>query len=493
MRQDTQSETTVFARTDHRSFLWLIVGSALLLFTGWRWNAPFALWLALAFLMHFFRAQKRWFTALWAAPLMALALFANITGGWDFSVVEELGLGLIRATPFLLALYLDRALARRLHPVLATLVYPAAYVALDYLYGLSPLGTTFSVAATQFEVKPFIQLAAVAGIWGLDFVMGWFAAVVNLAWEHRFDLRAAGSAVIAFVIILSGILTAGGLRLAHAPEAPTVRVAGITVEHPRDYWEMVIDWSTPPEEARRYTEEVAALNDVLFAASLRAVHGGAKIIFWSEANAVLYPETAEAFFARARDFARTHDVYFMPAYIIFRYGEATSDNALALITPEGDLAYTYTKAKSWYPTDSDGVIRSVETPYGRIGAAICFDMDFPGFIWQAGRQGVDIMLVPAFDWEPIKPYHTQVGLFRALENGMAVIRQVNSGTSMAVDHQGRLLAYQDFFTTADRVMVVDVPTQGVQTPYAIFGDWFAYLNLALTAFFLLTAFRKLRA
>jgi apolipoprotein N-acyltransferase len=77
-----------------------------------------------------------------------------------------------------------------------------------------------------------------------------------------------------------------------------------------------------------------------------------------------------------------------------------------------------------------------------------------------------------------------------VENGASVVRQVNAGTSMAVDYQGRLLAYQDFFTTEERTMYVDVPTEGVATPYALLGDWFAYLNLALTALFLVTALRK---
>ena len=136
------------------------------------------------------------------------------------------------------------------------------------------------------------------------------------------------------------------------------------------------------------------------------------------------------------------------------------------------------------------MIHSADTPYGRIGAAICFDMDFPGFIRQAGKQGVDIMLVPAFDWEPIKPYHTQVGLFRALENGMSVVRQVNTGTSMAVDYQGRLLGYQDYFATEDRLMLADVPVKGVKTGYTVIGDGFAYLNLALTSLFLVVALQR---
>ena len=32
---------------------------------------------------------------------------------------------------------------------------------------------------------------------------------------------------------------------------------------------------------------------------------------------------------------------------------------------------------------------------------------------------------------------------------------------MAVDYLGRVIAYQDFFTTTNRIMVVDVPIKGV--------------------------------
>lgn len=46
---------------------------------------------------------------------------------------------------------------------------------------------------------------------------------------------------------------------------------------------------------------------------------------------------------------------------------------------------------------------------------------------------------------------------------------------IAVDYQGSVLAYQDYFRTADRTMLADVPTRGVRTPYALLGDWFAYL------------------
>ncbi|MBN2005832.1 MAG: carbon-nitrogen hydrolase family protein [Anaerolineae bacterium] len=456
------------------SYLWLLIGSALLLFMGWHWNVPVALWLAPVFLMRFFRTQERWPATLLAVPPMALALFANIHGGWDFSIPAELGLGLARALPFLLALTADRALHRRLPPILALLVYPAVYVAGDFLIGLTPLGTVFSVAATQFELSQFLQLAAAGGIWGMGFVMSCLAPVANRLWEHDFDAGRAGALPAIYGALLAAILLLGGWRLRGDAPAPTVRVAGITVPHARDYWGAIIDLNTPEEIVQSYAEEFASLEDRLFAESARAAGFGAPVIFWAEGEAMLTPETEPAFMARAQAFAREHGVYLMPTYVVLHYGTLNNDNRLAMITPEGEIAFTYTKTQSWYPTDSDGVLHWVDTPYGRIGGAICFDMDFPALIHQAGKAGVDIMLVPAYDWEPIKPYHTEVGLFRAVENGMAIFRQVNEGTSMAVDYRGRLLAYQDYFDTGDPLLLADLPTKGVRTLYSLLGDWVAY-------------------
>ena len=204
----------------------------------------------------------------------------------------------------------------------------------------------------------------------------------------------------------------------------------------------------------------------------------------------ILPEQKEAFLQRARDFARQHQVYFMPAYQVLRYGDTSGFNGLALITPQGEVAYEYEKTMSWYATTSDGILHSVDTPYGRIGAAVCFDLDFPGLIRQAARQGVDILLVPAFDTYQTRVYHTEVGLLRGVEDGFSVMRMVNEGTSMAVDYRGHLLASQDFFTTPSRILIVDLPTRGVATPYGRLGDWFAWMSIILAVGLLLGAVRK---
>lgn len=462
------------------NFVWLVLGCILNLFVGMRWNVPIAAWLAPVFLIRFFRNQDKWHKTLIAIPLLILMAFVKFHGGWDLSIVGEIGLGIVLIIPMLITLYLDRGFARR-DGILATLVYPSVCTALEYLIGLTPIGTSLSIAVSQFDSQSLIQLVSVIGIWGISFIIGWFASIVNILWEKGFAVKEVLRPVSLFVVSFILVLSYGGLRLVQLrPEVETVRIGGVTIVHLTDYWSEIIDKGTPVDIAHQYDSEFESLEEALFIESERVVQMGAQIVFWSEANVMLHPNEEAEFLERAQAFAREHDIYFAPSMLVFKYDEMYANNKLVMITPNGEIAYDYEKTMSWYETDSDGVLHVLDTPYGRISMAICFDMDFPHFIWQAARQDVDIMLVPAFDWEPIKSFHTQVSLFRGIENGFSVIRQVNKGTSIAINYLGQVIAYQDFFTTPNRTIVADIPIKGVETVYGILGDWFAYLTIIFT-------------
>jgi apolipoprotein N-acyltransferase len=126
----------------------------------------------------------------------------------------------------------------------------------------------------------------------------------------------------------------------------------------------------------------------------------------------------------------------------------------------------------------NGLVPTVQTPYGRLSNVICADADYPSTLRQAGQARADVMLVPSNDWREIDPYHTQVATFRAIENGYALVRQASNGLSMTVDYEGNVLASSDFFTSDPQVMVAYVPMQGVHTIYATIGDMFAWLSVA---------------
>jgi apolipoprotein N-acyltransferase len=469
--------------------LWLGLGSASYVLIGWRWSAPAAAWIAPVFLLRFFRNQEKWYIPLLALPGLYAAFLVNMVGAWDLSLIAQVLLPVIVPLPLILALYIDRSVGRGLRGLGSTLVFPAATVTMDYLLGFTPLGTLFSFASTQFPFTTIMQTASITGIWGISFLIAWFATIVNNAWENGFDLgggiRPAGGAhnpAAVFAAALLLVVVFGSIRLAtSASPAQTVRVAGITVEHPRNYWTL-LDLNTPQEEVSRYRGEISEIEEKLFQSSSRAVKAGARIVFWSEGNGVVSADDLERFISRSKEFARTNGIYFAPAILELRYGTSLNYNELLMFTPRGELAFIYQKTKSWLPVDSDGMIKTVETPYGTLAAAICFDMDFPGFLRQAARAGTDIMLVPGYDSERISPFHTEPALIRGIEGGYSVVRQVNEGTSMASGPKGTVLARQDYFMTTDRLMFADVPIRGTPTLYGYFGDWFAWISIAMFVF-----------
>ena len=467
-------------------YIFLAIGIILYTFVSWHYNMPLAAWIAPIFLMRFFRNQTRFLPTLLAFPLLVISTAIKTINSWDMELYLFITFTLlVPITLMLIPLYLDRYFVKKLPSSVASLVFPCSLLLMEYIFNLTSLGTAFSLGATQFDFGAMVQLVSITGIWGLSFLIAWTASVVNTLWNQDFDLKNPSQLVKIYGVVFIIVLSFGSFRLAFfEPSSDTVRVASITVTHPQDYWTDIIDKETPSDEASLFHDEFMQMEDKLFNLSLKAVKGGAQIIFWSEANSVYYEDQEETFLNRAKIFAQDHQIYFAPAVLKLYYGSYISDNMVYMITPEGDIAFDYIKTISWYESTSDGVIDYVYTPYGRIASAICFDNDFPNFIRQAGKNKVDIFLVPSYDTETIKDYHTRSTLIRGVENGMSVIRQSNKGVSMGIDYYGNVLSYQDYFDTQERLMYTDLPTKGVQTIYAIFGDWVIYADLALSLGFL---------
>ena len=65
--------------------------------------------------------------------------------------------------------------------------------------------------------------------------------------------------------------------------------------------------------------------------------------------------------------------------------------------------------------------------------------------------------------------------FRAIENGVPLVRAAASGISSAVDPWGRVLAVTDYFAAGDRTLNAQVALGRVPTLYAKTGDLFAWL------------------
>lgn len=469
-----------------------LIGAVLIFFVGWAWHIPVAVWVSMLLLVRSFRGIDRWYGTLPVLAATVLFRWLSITGGWDMPFLMEFVFSVLVLVPLWVALYADRWAARRELSIGSLLLLPLILTVGDFLLGFSPVGTVFSPGAGQFPLAILSQTVSLTGLWGLTFLIGLTATTVNRAWEKSFDLRKAARPVLVLFAVFAVLLSYGSAKLLLTrPDSGTVRVAGVTQSHAQDYW-TITDAGTPRDGKTAVVDGMNRMNDQLFADSQRAAEAGAEIIMWSEGNAVLYEDDEAAFLERSAAFAQQHGVYFAPGMLVLRYERTKNDNLICLFGPDGEQLFRYEKTISWYPTDSDGIVPAVDTPWGTLSAVICFDLDFPRLLRQAARQDVDILLVPGFDTELTSPYHTQIGLLRGVEYGFSIFRQASKSTSIAADYNGNVLAHQDYFDTEDRVMMADVPVKGIRTVYGALGDWVVFLSAAMLILVVALSVKEIR-
>ncbi|MEV4399178.1 nitrilase-related carbon-nitrogen hydrolase [Nonomuraea sp. NPDC049607] len=467
----------------------LAAGTALSLVAAHgRWEVAGAAWIYLILLLRFSRTSR----TLPAMGGIALATVVSTTfwlyesGLPVFSPV--LALSLVMALAGVVPYVLDRLVAARLPGAWATLIFPLGVVGVEYaLANVSPVGNILSsLAATQHDNLPLLQLASVTGGYGISFLIAWFAAVCNHLWQDGFTWRR----VAPFGAVLTLVLVGGSMRLAFAaPAGETVRVAGVSpARSVLEASNKALNGFPSPEQlagadpdtVRRALDPV---NDSLLTATEREASAGAKIVVWPEAGGAAREADRQRLIDEIAAIAVRTGSYVNAGMIVITGAPPYMRNETVLVDPRGRVLWTYEKARpvpGMDPFDpGDGRVPTADTPFGRLANVICFDADFPALMRQAAD--VDLMMVPSNDWYGFGATHTEKAVVRAVENGYSLIRQASNGLAAVFDPQGRTLTSADYFTTKQQTMSAHVPVASDPTIYARIGDVFAWLCLAAMA------------
>ncbi len=416
--------------------------------TGGQWNLPVAAWVGAVLTLHYYRATTRP-----VVDFLALSALVGVAGavGWHGVVPEVVTAPLptavipvTAAVVGMLVFVLDRWVHRRVGATTpASLVFPAAWTALDTLTTASPdIGTFGSQAYTQVGT-PAIQLAAFGGLPLVVFVLGWAASLAALLWERR---SAAPRSAWAALAVVALVLLGGVVRplLAPAPER-VVQVAGVSLPNGA-----VADALALDAGSARFAGIVASTHRHLTAEAERLASSGAELVVFPEAAGFGTQADIAALRAGLAELARRHGTWIvLPTLTVDTRPVA---NRVEVLDPRGEVVLSHVKYGGNAFEGSlrgDGRLAFVDTPFGRLSAVICWDADFPDVIRQAGAQGVDLMVIPANDWFEVRRIHADMSVVRAVENGMAVVRQTGSGISLISDGYGRRLSEVDAFEASD--------------------------------------------
>lgn len=464
----------------HIHWQYLIVGFLFLIISNGRYTAPIATWIAPLFLLCFTRKTNNKYVYFIMSIIIGIA---NQIAFWKFassnphSILFYLPffLGFVLSIPFLV----DKILLNSFKGIVKTLIFPITYTVVEFIYvSLSPLGSTGTLAYTQTDFTSLIQIVSITGIYGVTFLITWFASVASDAICTN-NISFKNKNITSFGVVFILIITFGGIRLLIPEESKTVRVSGLHVYDLRskevlDTWDNV---ATAPDKFREMCDKI--LQDLIDGTKKEA-SAGSKIVIWSEISPLMLYQDQDVYIDTIKSTAKENKIIIIASpYILSKDLKGKDTNELLIINSEGNVILQHIKyggAMLDNIIEGNKKLQTVSTPYGRLSGVICWDADFPEIMRQEGRLGTDILFSPAADWKEVDPIHSAPAYFRGIENGMSVLRQTVNGLSFASDTKGRLLSKMDHYSSSNWVIVAQIPTHRSFTLYPYIGYAFAITN-----------------
>ena len=107
-------------------------------------------------------------------------------------------------------------------------------------------------------------------------------------------------------------------------------------------------------------------------------------------------------------------------------------------------------------------------------ALICYEALFPGFASGQAERPAWLLNVSNDAWfgETSGPWqHLNIASYRAIEQGLPIVRATPTGVSAMIDAQGRIVPGQMLGLGRFGVVDARLPRPAPPTPYSRFGDW----------------------
>ena len=379
---------------------------------------------------------------------------------------------------------------------------------------------------SQYQLVPMIQIASVTGIYGISFLVVWSSLALYSAGRmilQQPGKRQAWQVEIIFPMLavlgcyVGGFFTMGN----HAQAQSTFRITAVQPSVPQ-----TLIWS-PEEDTRRFQE--------LLKLSQQALTNKTDLLVWPE-SAV--PDIDEPTYQAINQFVRSNHIWLiLNAEDVEFHPTATNYfNAAFLIGPDGHWRQTYHKRElvifgeyvplvKWLPflkwftpitggwtsgdkpvtfemeraEPHDGTIEISPTPEAahssgiKCAPLICFEDTFPGSARDSAQDNLDFFVNLTNDgWfgESAEQWQHMVNaVFRAVENGVPLLRSSNNGITCLINSHGRVeQVFRDVKGSeyGNGAITFEIPLltetqKSAPTFYNRHGDWFGWGCVTVTA------------
>jgi apolipoprotein N-acyltransferase len=409
--------------------------------------------------------------------LANLAPAISIGGFIGLVILSHFPAAMIDHSPFLklltpgvmLIVYLAESGSRRFHERTNfrwfVLEGAMIWVGIELIRGLI-VGTGGFIGYAFYRVPLVVQPISIFGIYGLSLLAMLIDYALSLLAIALYDRHTSNRPTppdritvplplarhwVMGLGIIAVIWIALGAVLYQAPMTPQVTVAAIQPYQP-----------TVPNLARGTRD---------------AARKGAQIVVWPEGALNTDPrQRNSAVFQRL---AQENNVY-----LVIGFGLRAPEglyNQTIVVSPQGEFLGTYGKAHPVSYVGETSLAHNgypvFDTPAGKLGTIICYDLTYADTARGAARNGAQIIAAPSNDWPELYDKEYIMPMYRAIENRVALIKADTQFDSVIVDPYGRILSLASSSQGKEALVMADVPIGTANTPQVVLGDWVGWLCL----------------
>ncbi len=418
---------------------------------------------------------------------------------------------------FTIKIFLSEYLSRK-YPEYKIFIYPSVWIIIDYVQSIGFLAFPWTyIGYSQYPFTSFIQAASVTGILGINFIIIMFNIIISeyiIAFTKRpaaikdylnnsYFKKAAAVIILILIITISGFV-----RLSYKPDngnGKTLKVA--LVQSCISPWE---NWSG---NRYRYLSE-------LIHYTKQSLASNPDLIIWSESATLelisfrSLTGEVDRFDQQLKGFIKETGKPLLTGEIGLTVKKTDKgmryfpQNNAVLIGSDGEVIKTYPKINlvpfgEWFPYEKwlVPVKRLVESFGGsdfvpgkkpelfqadglKFGSLICYEGIFYRLCRDYRSMGADFLVNITNDgWTDAYNGHYQhysASIFRAVENGLWLVRAGNTGVTSIIDPRGRPVRSIPILKKSFLTGEIDT-SQNVKTFYTSYGDIVLYLSLLFIA------------
>ncbi|MFI5155521.1 MAG: hypothetical protein ACHQEM_05025 [Chitinophagales bacterium] len=437
--------------------------------------------------------QNNYWWLIWLAPIPILLISLEVSGprAFLFAFLAYL-IGRISWIPYLLSVVpvpLSIAFTLLLPLIFALIIvacrkivlksghwvsffaFPVLVTSWEYLFFLlSRDGTAGSLAYSQSNFLPLIQIASVTGLLGITFFICLFPSFIAgiIYFRNQRRARTVLGTLLLFSLIL--VLGFGFARIKSAAPEQTLRIGMIVMN------ESIYEGPDSPAGQRAaqvqqwYASQISDMANkgiqvVLLPEKILATdsYGIMNLLVKAAGNSNMALVAGYEWDSGGHKLNRS--IYANLYGVINQY---TKVNLY-----EGELY------EGFVPGNKLGLI---DISNNSTGMVICKDMDFHRYIRE--YKEASILFVPAWDFVADDWLHSRMAILRGVENGFSIARNARQGRLTLSDCTGRVLAESSSADGMEHVLIGKLPTKRVHTFFSKTGDWFGLFNLLAASVFL---------